>query len=165
MGCWKVGVQSIYTRECVFGEIRTGLTVIITNIHQSVGTTPDVKFRWNGLRECVWVREKSKGTGERATATAFMRLPAGGQGVDGAMLFRWCVRFSSRSVFSTSRYSYISRVPTHTHIYIHIYLNKYMYIIYTRRILRICNIFENVEYEEFLHFHPKPMLLKYILYT
>jgi len=38
-----------------------------------------------------------------------------------------------------------------------------MYIICTRRILRICNIFGNVERDEFLHFHPKRTLLKYIL--
>jgi len=73
---WQGGAQSIYTRECVFGEIRTGLTVIITNIHQSVGTTPDVKFRWNGWSESEWDGEVG-GSGERATAAAFMRTLAG----------------------------------------------------------------------------------------
>jgi hypothetical protein len=40
-----------------------------------------------------------------------------------------------------------------------------MYIIYTRRILRVCNIFGNVECDEFLHSHSKRTLLKYIFYT
>jgi len=111
---WQGGAQSRYTRECVFGEIRTGLTVIITNIHQSVGTTPDVKFRWNGWRERVSEREKSEGAARERLPRLLCARWRACRGVDGAMLFRWCVRFSSRLVFSTSRYSYISRVSTHT---------------------------------------------------
>lgn len=76
-----------------------------------------------------------------------------------ALFFAFCFLHLTLQLHFACAYTH-----THTHTYIHINLNKYMYIIYTRRILRICNIFENVEYDEFLHSHPKPMLLKYILY-
>lgn len=95
------------------------------------------------------------GSGERATAAAFMRTLAGVQRGG-----RRHVVSVVRALFFAFGFLHLALQLHFACVYTHIY--KYIYI-YTRRILRICNIFGNVECDEFLHFHPKRTLLKYIL--
>lgn len=107
------------------------------------------------VRESEWEREVG-GSGERATAAAFMRTLVGMQRGG-----RRHVVSVVRALFFAFGFLHLALQLHFACVYTHIY--KYMYTMYTRRILRICNIFRNVECDEFLHFHSKRTLLKYIL--
>lgn len=133
-----MGVQSIYTRECVFGEIRTGLTVIITNIHQSVGTTPDVKFRWME-RVCASEGEV-EGIWRESDCHGFYALAGGRTGggrrhvvlVVRALFFAFCFLHLTLQLHFAFAY-------THTHIHtcinifiLYIHAVFYAYVIYLK---------------------------------